>query len=247
MGFLQLVKDFFFALRNPSLLRNAVATKKQLEQVQADKDTLESELSTLKQQLPALQALHALNKDEFAKVWSMVTEVGEQERHFNTSQGTYRTLASTWLLAMFGAVGLLLQAATEPVIRAATDKVVEEATLDKWMLVSGVGLATVVGIMLLWMLDVLVYHRLLMKSFNAGLKLEDWYAWLPRLRSGGTGKGRVRKNIARFYLFLSVPGALFAMLGGLRSRPAWDEWLALGAIVAIVIIMWHLWQKQATF
>ena len=45
-----------------------------------------------------------LDRDE---VWRMLLELGVQERHFNELESRYRTLASTWLLATFAALGFI--------------------------------------------------------------------------------------------------------------------------------------------
>lgn len=204
------------------------------------------DLAKIQQQLAALQT--PMNQD-FERVWPMITEIGEAERHFNTLQATYRGLASTWLLAMFGAVGILLKPAAEATTRAATDIVVAQATINQWMLVSGVGIAAVAGIMLLWMLDVLVYHRLLMKFYDAGRALEERYDWLPQVRNRPTDTGRVRKSIARFYLLISVPGTLFAVVGALK----WLHWPWPSGLVAALILVGvvasciTLWRKQNDF
>ena len=52
--------------------------------------------------------LAAIKPEVYDRVWKFVVEAGLQERHFNQLQTEYRKLASTWLLAAFGAIGLLL-------------------------------------------------------------------------------------------------------------------------------------------
>src|SRR6266536_2277682 len=54
--------------------------------------------------LTRISSLDAVPKELFDKVWKLVLECGEQERHFGNLQGIYRGLASTWLLAMFAGV-----------------------------------------------------------------------------------------------------------------------------------------------
>lgn len=46
-----------------------------------------------------------------ALVWQMYSGLTEQCQHFNTLESSYRTLASTWLLAAFGGIGFLLKEA----------------------------------------------------------------------------------------------------------------------------------------
>ncbi|WP_326542514.1 hypothetical protein [Pseudorhodoferax sp.] len=102
-------------------------------------------------------------------VWKLVTELAQQERHFNGVQHHYRLLASTWLLAMFGGTGFALSTQALGVPPA--------------LVVAVLGLAGAIGITQLWNLDIRVYHQLLDSCFVQGLKLEREHPWLPQLRS----------------------------------------------------------------
>lgn len=42
-------------------------------------------------------------------VWEMYKNLTEQSQHFNNIESTYRTLASTWLLAAFAGIGFILK------------------------------------------------------------------------------------------------------------------------------------------
>ena len=117
-------------------------------------------------------------------------EIGTQERHFNTLQGTYRGMASAWLLASFTAIGFVMSKTIN-------------IGIDPELLVAGIALAGCVGIALLWVIDLLVYHRLLDSWFIEGLILEDRYPWLPPFRHNmmQTQKGEgVLFRIVGFYL-----------------------------------------------
>jgi hypothetical protein len=128
-------------------------------------------------------------------IWNMVQECGEQERHFNTIQGAYRGLASTWLLAMFAGIGYILDNKINPT----------------HLLIALTGASIAFGIALLWMLDVLVYHRLLLAAFEEGRNLEDSYAWLPQIRNRMRAQGRYEEAgrcATWFYVGLALAGAL---------------------------------------
>jgi len=88
-------------------------------------------------------------------------KLAEYERHFNTIQAGIRGLASVWLLAAFGGIATLLK-------REEADKL---WVPPEWVIGSicamGAG-----GLALLWIIDQLVYHRLLNAAFIVGLKLE---------------------------------------------------------------------------
>jgi hypothetical protein len=47
-------------------------------------------------------------RPEFDHIWEVYKHVAKFEHHFNTLQSTYRTLASTWLLAMFVGIGYVM-------------------------------------------------------------------------------------------------------------------------------------------
>lgn len=86
-----------------------------------------------------------LSHETFDRVWSLVTELGLQERHFNDLESRYRALASTWLLAAFFGMGFVISQETLTL------------PFDRLLVVAGIGLAGTVGIALLWNLDLLVY------------------------------------------------------------------------------------------
>jgi hypothetical protein len=168
------------------------------------------------------------NQELFTRVWNMVTEFGEEERHFNGLQSTYRSLASTWLLATFGAVGFLLSE------RMGAGK-------DSKLLIAAVGLASCLGIALLWTLDLLVYHRLLQAVFAEGVALEKAFGWLPPFRQGmlKAHRGGVLRKLVWFYLgSCSVGAAISATALGAQFKPGafmiiapLAELLVLGAFV----------------
>src|SRR5262249_21477532 len=113
----------------------------------------------------------------FDRVWQVVQECGEEERHFNQLQSVYRGIASTWLLATFAGVGYILYGHETPA--PGPDVIVPGL----------ICLSGAVGIALIWLLDMHVYHRLLVSIFDEGRKLEQSYPWLPRFRTRMSGVG----------------------------------------------------------
>lgn len=73
-----------------------------------------------------------------AETVALLQEMGNYERHFNQLQSTYRSFASAWLLAAFGAMGYVLTQ-TEP----------DKLLLPTNWLVAAVALAACIGIVLL--------------------------------------------------------------------------------------------------
>jgi hypothetical protein len=115
-------------------------------------------------------------------------------------------MASAWLLATFAGMGF------------AISQTIHVAVAPE-VLVAMLAIAGAIGITLLWILDLLVYHRLLDSCFIEGLILEEQYPWLPPIRSNmmKTQEGRgVLFHTVGFYmapvvLLIVVAGAGFAV------------------------------------
>ena len=130
------------------------------------------------------------DKDEFDVTWPLFQELSLDLRHFNGLQGHTRKMASTWLLASLAGVGFIYS--RDPGLPVETDAAAA--------FIAGAG---AVGIALLWILDVLVYHELLIASDEAAGDLERQHAWIPRARQiyADLHLGRkVRLNISLFYI-----------------------------------------------
>jgi hypothetical protein len=160
---------------------------------------------------------------EFHFVWSLVQELSLAERHFNEMETRYRALASTWLLAAFAGIGFVASRSQLGI------------KLSHWLIIAIIGLAGTIGILLLWNLDLLVYHQLLDVNFEEARRLEDMYSWLPRTRSRMVqlmpGPGVLRR-VVLFYM-----GGVDTLLG--VSGLALALWIApsvLAASVAVSII-----------
>lgn len=142
---------------------------------------------------------------ETEKVWEVICELRKAEEHFNGIKAQCRTLASTWLLAAFGAMGFLLT-------QTLSVKIPTE------VIVLAVAFAASAGMLLLWMLDLLVYHRLLDASFTEARKLEEQYPDLPQVRGNmiaSQSGGQTPNLLAWYYIgIISAPvlfaGALFS-------------------------------------
>lgn len=97
-------------------------------------------------------------------------KLSEMEERFNSSSAGVRTLASGWLLAALAALGWLL----------------DPSKPSSWMIPLGLLLVVVcvlgvAGIATLWILDQLVFHRLLNSVFLVGLKMESSDPVIPPL------------------------------------------------------------------
>jgi hypothetical protein len=143
-----------------------------------------------------------LTPDSPEMIWQMYEGLTGQCQHFNGLESTYRALASTWLLAAFGGVGYVL-----------SNNVGGHAAL----LSAAIGAAAALGIVLLWMLDLQVYHSLLVGAFSEQLRLEREHRWLPQsahqMQKAHQGQGVVPKvvwfYVASYLLMIAI--AAFAL------------------------------------
>ncbi|RYF88110.1 MAG: hypothetical protein EOO00_11655 [Chitinophagaceae bacterium] len=158
------------------------------------------------------------------KVLKLIDQISEQERHFNGIETQYRLLASTWLLASLGAIGYILQGDLTTVV-------------DKKILIGSIGLVANIGIYLLWLLDIKVYHRLLHSAFKQGIYLEIKYDWLPRTRIDmliGHQAGDVTRSTSLYYVCSTT---LLGLIGAISFVFNFNETLPrLLVIIAFVIL-----------
>lgn len=131
--------------------------------------------------------------------WKYLEEIGKSERHFNNIQAKYRLLASTWLLASFTGIGFVLT---------------NQCTLPKWELILiAITAGGSIGVTLIWVLDILGYHRLLGANFIEGLRIEHDNPYLPQVRHVMLKLGTVGKSTRLFYFICSIsPIAMGAIL-----------------------------------
>lgn len=154
------------------------------------------------------EGIAGVPEELFSRVWEFVKMCEEREKHFNDIQSRYRTLASTWLLASFAGIGFALSTNLRTGVH--------------WeVLVGGLGIVGGIGIALVWVVDVLVYHELLIAGHVAGQQLEKAFQWLPPIRSHFSVPKRsmaVRTYTAMFYAggiaALSITSTLSLLLIG---------------------------------
>jgi hypothetical protein len=109
----------------------------------------------------------------------------ESERHFNDIQAGIRNLASTWMLAAFAAIAMLLKS---------EDK--GTWLVSPAVLVGIVSFMATMGLIVLWINDQKVYQSLLNSGFLLALKAEYDNKQLPPIRAfmmysaDGKGMGR---------------------------------------------------------
>lgn len=155
------------------------------------------------------------------QIWKMYAEVGTIERHFNDLQSRYRVMASTWLLAAFAGIGFVFS-------RNLDTSIPEE------LIATGIATASAIGISLIWILDLLVYHRLLAAAFAEGYELEQQHSWLPCIHTNmynlHNGIG-VLPKVVWFYL----SGVAIQALIGAISLAIWLSARHPGLLWAILL------------
>ncbi len=144
----------------------------------------------------------------------------QQCEHFNKIEAGYRTLASTWLLAAFAGMGVVLKD-FEP---------------NAPILIAAVAGASAIGILLLWMLDLMVYHRLLDAAFSEQQELEARHAWLPqvahRMRALQGGVGAVPRIV---WFYMAIYTFLMAIASVALVRAVGCDWSVATQVLGMAV------------
>lgn len=147
----------------------------------------------------------------FDQLMEVYNHIGEEERHFNGLELEYRKLASHWLLATLGAIGFLLSKK-------------EDVPVNIWFLVIGICIAASVGILVIWFLDMKVYHELLHAAFREGVRLErEFPQLLPQIRNNMVKSqfgGDIVKRVMLYYFFSIVLLVVVANISAWMYSPS---------------------------
>jgi len=141
----------------------------------------------------APESPHLLRPDDKVNVdavLQVIGQIGTQEMHFNTLCADFKKMASTWLLASFGGIGFLITSDLG-------------IGIDIYFLIGAVAAAGATGIYLLWVVDLLVYQRLLSSAFTWRGEIEKAHPWLPQVFETMVGRifaESVGFNLAWFYM-----------------------------------------------
>jgi hypothetical protein len=163
--------------------------------------------------------------------------IASYEHHFNSLETELRKLASVWLLAALGGIAYLVKQS------------VADSLLDAKLLIGIAALMGNAGLLVLWILDQLVYHRLLNSVFLLGLRMEYVDRSLPPIRTLMMLFSR-KRGMARFLrLFYLVPmfglGAVSLIAGIWRvlddPTKAYGS-LAVG-VIAVLVPAWVSWRS----
>lgn len=173
-----------------------------------------------------------------SEIWSFVTEIGKAERDFNSLQAGYRKLASTWFIAVFGGLGFLLKPVGVPGGEI-------QLGFEEPLLVVGLSFAGYIGILVLWLVDIAVYHGLLVSYFRQGRKLEETHTWLPQVRHAMAGIPAIVVATA-FYVLLATAafgGPLLVLYRAGKDLPY--EWLGtLVGVLDLIVLGAAVWMRR---
>jgi len=171
-------------------------------------------------------------------VWKAYCELGLIERHHGGIQSSYRTLASTWMLAAFAGIGFVIS---------------QDMTVDiaGELLVAAIALACGVGLYLLWVLDLLVTQRLLDAAYIEARRLESSHHWLPQPRNNMRSllRGKGLAYAVRFYVVgMEVMVCIVGIgIGWFLARESYLVYRApAGVVFAAVLIFLPMYLKWRT-
>ncbi|NTS42935.1 hypothetical protein HRG84_18755 [Flavisolibacter sp. BT320] len=168
----------------------------------------------------------------FDQIMAIYNHIGEEERHFNSLEMEYRKLASQWLLVSLGAIGFILSKQ-------------ELVPINVWVLVTGICMAATVGILVLWLLDLKVYHELLHGAFKEGVLLENEFPHLlPQIRNNmaksQTGGDIITKVILYYFfsilLLITIADIAVWMLASSKL------WLCLGTNFISLVLLFLIYR-----
>ncbi len=163
----------------------------------------------------------------FDQLIEIYNHIGEEERHFNMLELEYRKLTSHWLLVSLGAIGFVLSKQ-------------EFVPVNIWAMVIGICIAASLGIMVIWFLDMKVYHELLHAAFREGVMLEREYPqYLPQIRNNMVKSqlgGDIIKRVMLYYFFSILLLILIANISVWMLFTA-NLWTCIGVNVVSVFLL----------
>ena len=167
------------------------------------------------------------------------------EHHFNNLCFNIRALASTWLLATLAGVGWILKDLPEQT--AGTSFVI-----DKVGLLILLCIVSSIGIFVLWVMDIMVYQRLLNVWFDSRklYEIDDSYPPIREDMKKLFETGRATELILIYYLALTGAPLGLALFISSSADSAVGIWSVLAtAVVLLGIILRfspkdHHWVKR---
>jgi hypothetical protein len=135
-----------------------------------------------------------------------LNRLAENERHFHTIQAGIRGLSSTWTLAAFASIAILLKQEKDVAW-----------LFPPFALVILISLMANIGLSVLWIIDQLVYQRLFNTNYIAGIRLEKQFSVIPPVRAiqALSTRGSIASWVKFFYVGPMLPLAGVALVAAL--------------------------------
>lgn len=169
-------------------------------------------------------------------------ELGVYERHFNQIQNVFKGLASTWFLAGFTGIGYVFSTKFNSL------------PFNPNFASSLICLVISTGILLFWMMDVLVYHKLLRATLDTGEFFESknkikHFIVLRENFKHYTKTLNVRTAMSLFYIVPSlilVVSSLYFLLKVWSSNTWYNNTIILVWLCSIILssILIIIFQKR---
>ncbi len=102
-------------------------------------------------------------------IYASYTQIAVSLQHYNRIQTTYRTFASTWLLATFIGIGYSLSSLEV------------NLPFHPLIIVAFICLASSSALSLVWYMDLIICEQFIASLVIEGIELEKNYDWLPSL------------------------------------------------------------------
>ncbi len=169
-------------------------------------------------------------------------QIKDYEHHFNNLEMEIRKFASAWLLVALGAIAFIFRGG------------IDNPLLAPKVLIAIVCLMGNIGLVTLWVLDQLVYHRLLNAVFLLGLRMEYLDPNVPPIRTLMMLYSRKRGMARYLRLYYLIPMAVLACIAFVaviwhiiekREMSDWSVSLALLAPAgSLLLLLWTWWKSR---
>jgi hypothetical protein len=178
-----------------------------------------------------------VNEDE--RTLEILKLITSAEHHFNNLCFNIRALASTWLLATLAGVGWILK----DLPTTATEN---SFVIDKVDLLIVLCVASSIGIFVLWIMDIMVYQRLLNVWFDSRkqYELDDNFPPIREKMKYLFETGRATELIMIYYLALTAGPLMLAMFIAKSAGETVLMWTVLLILFVIITIIYKYSPKD---
>ena len=159
-------------------------------------------------------------------LWDYHKNLSERMHQHGSIQSKYRLLGSAWLLFGLGVIGNLIKEL----------KLLESPPASEtFFLFTIIGIILLVGLLIIFVQDVLFYQNLIAACFIEQRALESAHPWLPQISNNARTlmKGKGRKWISRYYAF-GIGAASYTIAGSIGLALFGDHETTSYIIIGVV-------------